>query len=150
MALGYPLTSNADARRSKRIDPPQARQLAGEAVLQATSEDPMIRNKRLRRTTAFAMLAAGGILIWLSPRTLVGAALLVLGIALDNACLSARHQQKPRRGGVCVFATELHAAEHSTSQTATLIPRSKLSVVCEVPISVPRAFSVPPRSSSAA
>jgi hypothetical protein len=43
----------------------------------------MIRNRRLRRATAIALLAAGGLLMWLAPQTLAGAALLALGIALE-------------------------------------------------------------------
>lgn len=68
-------------------------------MLQATSEDPMIRNKRLRRTMAVAILAAGRILIWLSPQTLVGAVLLALGIAPDNAWPSTK---TPPRRGLCI------------------------------------------------
>jgi len=56
----------------------------------------------------------------------------------------------PRRSGVCVFTTQLHVGEYSTSQTATLIPRSILFVLFEAPLNSPRAFSLPLRFSSAA
>ena len=54
----------------------------------------MIRNKRLRRTTAIALLAAGGILMWLSPQTLAGAVLLALGTMLEavGIWLERRHE----------------------------------------------------------
>ena len=43
----------------------------------------MIRNKRLRRAAALTLIAVGGIVMWLSPKTLGGAALLVLGVVLE-------------------------------------------------------------------
>ena len=45
----------------------------------------MIRNKRLRRAAAVALIAAGGVLMWLSPQTLAGVALLALGMVLEVA-----------------------------------------------------------------
>lgn len=43
----------------------------------------MIRNKSLRRASAIALVIAGGVIMWLSPQTLAGAAVLGLGIVLE-------------------------------------------------------------------
>ena len=61
-----------------------------------------------------------------------------------------RHQQRPRFGGVFAFTTQLHVAEDSTSQAATLPTPSILFVLFEAPLNAPRAFSLPLRISSAA
>lgn len=52
----------------------------------------MIRNKRLRRGTAIALLIAGGLLMWLAPQTAVGVALLALGILLEVVGIALEHR----------------------------------------------------------
>lgn len=43
----------------------------------------MLRNRRVRRAAAIALILAGGILIWISPETFTGALLLFLGAGLE-------------------------------------------------------------------
>lgn len=52
----------------------------------------MIRNKRLRRAVAIALLVAGGLLMWLAPGTAAGVVLLVLGIVLEVAGIGLEHR----------------------------------------------------------
>jgi hypothetical protein len=60
----------------------------------------MIRNRRIRRTAAVALLAAGGLLMWLAPQALfgapqtLGAVLLALGIALEAIGIAVEHRAR--------------------------------------------------------
>jgi drug/metabolite transporter (DMT)-like permease len=60
----------------------------------------MIRNRRIRRTTAIVLIVAGALLMWLAPQTLfeapqtVGAALLGLGIALEAIGIAVERRGK--------------------------------------------------------
>lgn len=54
----------------------------------------MIRNKRLRRGVAIALLIAGALMMWLAPRTAVGAVLLALGIVLELVGIGLEHRAR--------------------------------------------------------
>lgn len=54
----------------------------------------MIRNRRIRRAVAIALLVAGGLLMWLAPQTLAGAVLLALGIALEAIGVAVERRGK--------------------------------------------------------
>jgi len=43
----------------------------------------LFKNKRLRRVTGLALMAGGGLLLWLAPEVGVGIALLVAGVLLE-------------------------------------------------------------------
>ncbi|MDP2241983.1 MAG: hypothetical protein Q8K18_17750 [Burkholderiales bacterium] len=43
----------------------------------------LVKNKRLRRITGLALMAGGGLLLWLAPEAGVGIVLLVAGVVLE-------------------------------------------------------------------
>lgn len=61
--------------------------LAGPIMKHAGSEEaPMIRNPRIRRSVALALMVVGGIFIFLAPDDVaLGVVLLVLGLGLEVA-----------------------------------------------------------------
>ena len=53
-----------------------------------------LRNKRLRRPLAIALLITGGLLLWLAPDEAAGIALLVTGVVLEIAGIAVERQVK--------------------------------------------------------
>ena len=43
----------------------------------------LFKNKRLRRFTGLALMAGGGLMLWLAPEVGVGIVLLVAGVLLE-------------------------------------------------------------------
>ncbi|HUW51253.1 MAG TPA: hypothetical protein VMV75_09605 [Sulfuricella sp.] len=54
----------------------------------------MIKNTRIRRTAALAMVALGAILMFLAPEVWPGALLLGLGVILEMAGIALEHKAK--------------------------------------------------------
>ena len=58
----------------------------------------MLKKRRLRRTVGAVLIISGGILMWLAPQTafarasLVGAVLLVAGVALEALGIAIEHR----------------------------------------------------------
>jgi hypothetical protein len=51
----------------------------------------MIKNKRIRRTSALIMVALGAILMFLAPEVWQGALLLALGIIIELVGITLEH-----------------------------------------------------------
>lgn len=51
----------------------------------ADSKMFLVRHRKLRRATGFALIALGGLAMWLAPEVAVGLVLLAAGIVLEIA-----------------------------------------------------------------
>jgi hypothetical protein len=61
---------------------------------QALANEPMIRNRGLRRAVSGAFLATGALLMWFAPETPAGVVALVLGVALEALGIHLEHRNR--------------------------------------------------------